>query len=138
MPYHTYHCLCTELIIAVPSLLGDLPHRQNDAAIICSSDNIQPFELHSVTVAPHATIYKLEDGFEKRYALGCARCRLTVGYQLDWSQYAETTRTEAGAGRRREDVVYLLPGGLMSTSEMEAGRDMSREVGVVGASAVGG
>jgi hypothetical protein len=60
-----------------------------------------------------------EQGFEKRYLQRCGRCNLTVGYQLDKSQFEGVE--EQG---RREDVVYLLPGGLMTTKEMAAGKDM--------------
>lgn len=42
-----------------------------------------------------------------------------MGYQLDKSQFEGVE--EQG---RREDVVYLLPGGLMTTKEMAAGKDM--------------
>lgn len=53
-----------------------------------------------------------DTGFEKRYLQRCGRCNLAVGYQLDWAQY--------GGDRtgRRDDVVYLIPGGFMTTSEM--------------------
>jgi len=50
-----------------------------------------------------------------------------VGYQLDKSQWVES---EGGSGRR-EDVIYLLRGGLMDTAEMEKGKDMEREIGLV-------
>lgn len=66
-------------------------------------------------------VLKLEDGFEKRYPLQCRRCDLQVGYHLDKSQFGEK---DAGV---RADVLYLLPGGLMSTEEMKAGKDMEKE-----------
>jgi hypothetical protein len=61
------------------------------------------------------------DGFEKRYLQKCGRCRVVVGYQLDWGQYGEKEG-------RREDAVYLLPGGLLSTEEMGSGTDMSASI----------
>lgn len=41
---------------------------------------------------------------------------MVVGYQLDWQQFA-VDRTG-----RREDYVFLLPGGFMTTSEMIMGK----------------
>lgn len=65
-------------------------------------------------------IIRGEEGFEKRYLQKCGRCSIIVGYQLDKSQYGE----EKQLGRR-DDVIYLLPGGLLTTEEMAAGKDMS-------------
>jgi len=62
-----------------------------------------------------AVMIRKEDGFEKKYIHRCGRCNLTVGYQLDWSQWPEDGR--AGRGRRL-DVVYLFPGCLRGTEEM--------------------
>lgn len=44
-----------------------------------------------------------------------------IGYQLDWAQFGEKEG-------RREDVVYLLPGGLLSTDEMVQGKDMTSHI----------
>ena len=59
-----------------------------------------------------AEIMTSDNGFEKRYLQRCGRCNLAVGYQLDWAQF--------GGDRtgRRDDVVFLIPGGFMTTSEM--------------------
>ena len=127
MAYHTYHCLCTELIVAVPAPLEDLPHRGSDKSSICTtsgSPSQRPSELGNVTLESKATVLKLADGFEKRFAVSCARCGLAIGYQLDKSQFGDT-QTETGC---REDVVYFLPGGLLSTSDMQAGRSMEKEI----------
>ncbi|KAK7541740.1 hypothetical protein IWX49DRAFT_506662 [Phyllosticta citricarpa] len=74
-----------------------------------------------------ATIIQRDDGLEKRYLARCGRCRVVVGYWLDWSQFASST-TAAGGGRR-EDVVFLLPGGLLSTEDMAAGKRGEDKVG---------
>ncbi|KAE8871276.1 hypothetical protein PTNB73_02735 [Pyrenophora teres f. teres] len=60
-----------------------------------------------------------QDGFEKRYLQRCGRCSLVVGYQLDWQQFA-VDRTG-----RREDYVFLLPGGFVKTSDMIMGSSKS-------------
>lgn len=76
-----------------------------------------------------AVVLKLEDGFEKRYAMRCGRCDLQVGYMLDRASF-----DEASSGRKG-DVVYLLPGGLMSTEEMKQGKDMSNEIELIAGAA---
>ena len=65
-------------------------------------------------------------GFEKRYLQRCGRCGVVVGYQLDGGQF-EGADGEGGKGRR-EDVVYLLPGGVMTTGEMMEGKELGKEL----------
>ena len=65
-----------------------------------------------------AVVLKLDDGFEKRYAVRCGRCGLMLGYRLDRSQFEEM-KEKMGV---REDVVYVLSGALLKTEEMEGGR----------------
>ncbi len=91
-------------------------------------------------------VVRRSDGFEKRYVQRCGRCKLVVGYQLDWAQFPITSGTDKSGQRedenqqqqterregRRADVVYVLPGGLMDTQEMCAGKDMSSEIGFQG------
>ena len=49
------------------------------------------------------------------------------GYQLDLSQW-EGTKDSSG---RREDVVYVIPNGLLSTEDVSAGKKLGdREVEV--------
>lgn len=76
-----------------------------------------------------------DEGFEKRYLQRCGRCNLVVGYQLDWQQFGMEEPMAAEAGEksgRREDVVYLLPGGFVTTSEMVLGKSPRSEgLGVV-------
>lgn len=64
-------------------------------------------------------VIRREDGFEKRVLLRCGRCRLVVGYRLDQSQL--------GGDGDAEKVVYLLPGGLVTTEEMKSGKMPERE-----------
>jgi len=83
--------------------------------------------LLSTTLDRNPVVIRSKDGFEKRYLQRCGRCRLVVGYQLDKSQYEG--EDEVG---RKEDVVYLLPGGLLDTDEMVAGKDMTGSIGFEG------
>lgn len=70
-------------------------------------------------------ILSSENGFEKRYLQRCGRCDLVVGYQLDWQQFSVEREG------RREDYVFLLPGGLVRTSEMVANKSRAQETVVV-------
>lgn len=56
-----------------------------------------------------------------------------VGYQLDKSQFP--SEKEEG---RKEDLFFALPGGLMTSEEMELGKDMNAFVGFQGVSALVG
>ncbi|KAM0696133.1 hypothetical protein Q7P36_004616 [Cladosporium allicinum] len=110
----TYHCLCTQLSLATTAPLETLPKRQIDAAAIATcGDFAAPTKpsltMQALSADEKATIVKLEDGFEK-------------------SQFPGTESQDGP----RIDVVYILPGGLMTTEEMEEGRRMEAEVGKVG------
>ena len=60
------------------------------------------------------------DGFEKRWLQRCGRCKSTIGYQIDHEQYGQSGPRNIG---RREDVLYVLTGGLQTTSEMKDAKD---------------
>ena len=131
---HTYHCICNELVAAVVESLEDVFKRSKDNATICTISPTSPSKGSAVLsssahIEEEAIVLKLEDGFEKRYAVRCGRCDLQVGYMLDKASF-----DEASSGRKG-DVMYLLPGGLMSTEEMKDGKDMSKEVGFVAGAA---
>ena len=130
-PVHTYHCLCSTLILTTTHDLQTLPRRQKpvqDAALILTpsvditrSEAIETEIAHGTTsvllnVTPERrpVIIRREDGFEKRTLLRCTRCQLVVGYCLDeahWENDEAPSRP-----------VYLLPGGLLNTSEMVEGK----------------
>lgn len=78
-------------------------------------------------------VLKLEDGFEKRYAIKCGRCGLIFAYQLDLCQFEES-KNESG---RREDLLFVIPGGVLSTEEMVDGKRMDGEIEVEVGKAVG-
>ncbi|KXS97543.1 hypothetical protein AC579_568 [Pseudocercospora musae] len=120
----TYHCICSELLLATPSPLDKLPTRQTDHSHICKisqGENItaesSAILTKSAQVESNLLVLRLEDGFEKRCLIKCGRCGVGFGYRL-WS--------ESGVG---EDVVFILPNGLVSTTDVESGRKMTeREV----------
>lgn len=128
----TYHCLCTQLSLATTAPLEALPKRQLDAAAIATcgdfaSASKPTLTMQALSVDEKATILKLDDGFEKRYAVRCTRCGLAAGYHLDKSQFSGNE----GQSGPRTDIVYILPGGLLTTEEMREGRSMEAEVGKV-------
>ena len=68
-------------------------------------------------------VVRCEDGFEKRWLVRCGRCRLVVGFELGWEQFEKGTGGATGDEEgRREDVVYVLPGAMVSTEDMRTGK----------------
>ncbi|KAJ5756963.1 uncharacterized protein N7511_007145 [Penicillium nucicola] len=66
-----------------------------------------------------ATLFRREDGIEKRVLLRCGRCRVVVGYYLDGVHYSSTTSTStSGEEGDRPRAVYILPGALVGTEGM--------------------
>ncbi|KAF2824403.1 hypothetical protein CC86DRAFT_297252 [Ophiobolus disseminans] len=135
---YTYHCLCSHLLLATTTPLPSLPQRTHalDKAHIMplpppsapstrkhsSATHTPPDHyglLLSTRIEKTPEIITSDNGFEKRYLQRCGRCSLVVGYQLDWQQFAVD---RAG---RREDYVFLLPGGFMTTSEMILGKQVA-------------
>ena len=120
MAVTTYHCLCTELVLATTITVQDLPKRQSDASIICKITAAESLShgasvfTGAVNTDDQAVVLKLEDGFEKRYPLQCSRCRLDLGYHLDNSQLQPQTGVNGAA----TEVYYLRADGLQSTSNM--------------------
>lgn len=132
---HTYHCICNELVVAICGTLQDAPRRSRDKASVCTiASPTAPAKSSAVLASSmhtdnEAVVLKLEDGFEKRYALRCGRCEVQIGYMLDEASF------EDSKSGRKTDVVYLLPGGLMSTDEMREAKDMSKEAELVAGTA---
>ncbi|KAF1976403.1 hypothetical protein BU23DRAFT_456038 [Bimuria novae-zelandiae CBS 107.79] len=135
---YTYHCLCTHLLLATSTPLHALPTRNNscDQAHIMplppppaapakgrrpsNEPALPPTDHYGLLLSTHLEnkpeMVTSDSGFEKRYLQRCGRCNLVVGYQLDWQQFAGD-RTG-----RKEDLVYLLPGGFVTTAEMIMGK----------------
>lgn len=144
---YTYHCLCSHLLLATTTPLPSLPKRthSHDKAHImplppaplpaksARAPAHQPDHyglLLSTRIEKSAELISSDSGFEKRYLQRCGRCSLVVGYQLDWQQFA-VDRTG-----RREDYVFLLPGGFLTTSEMIKGRQAAEKSATQGMAAV--
>jgi len=141
---HAYHCLCSHLVLASTRALEKLPRRTTlDKAYILPlpppprADQVSTPEqlseyalLLSAALEQQPVIIRCSDGFEKRYLYRCGRCGVVVGYKLDKLQYEG--EKELGI---KDDVVYLLPGGLWDTKDMANGKDMSSKVAFEGLSA---
>lgn len=123
-PY-TYHCVCTTLLLVLGHPFEDLPTRsvpaQDEAVIVVLSDPVSVAtghnylaQLHNTTRDPAPIVIRREDGFEKRTLIRCRRCDLPIAYQLDQSSFAEPSRAQ--------QVIYVLPGAVMSTTEMKSGK----------------
>ncbi|KAI9710309.1 MAG: hypothetical protein M1820_002804 [Bogoriella megaspora] len=143
---HTYHCICSQLLLATTTPLQSLPTRvsSTDNAFIVQTPDLssqneiegdnsngkapiegdQPFALPMSTISSNKPqIIRRSDGFEKRYPELCGRCTLPIGYHLDWCMFDFSSDGEEGGERsgKRTDVVYLLPGGLVDTEGMLKG-----------------
>jgi hypothetical protein len=103
--------------------------------------------LLSTTVDRRPTLIRRTDGFERRYLVRCGRCRLAVGYELDTEHYTGSSKTAGTADAERSGaadvdgeakekekmkIVYLLPGGIMSTEVMASGKKIGEKEVVVG------
>ncbi|CAD0095271.1 unnamed protein product [Aureobasidium vineae] len=135
---HTHHCICTQLVLASTSTLESLKTRSSDLSHILPLPDLSSVSttshyasLTNTVIDTKPTVIRLDDGFEKRYFHKCGRCDLNIAYTLDQSQF-EDTKTSSGA---RENVAFLMPGGLMSTEDMKSGRDMDAEIAKVGVKA---
>jgi hypothetical protein len=130
-PVHTYHCLCTTLILTTAHSLQTLPRRpgpiQDSAIILAPPVNVtrssaiekettQTASSVLLNVAPERkpVIIRRDDGFEKRTLLRCTRCKLVIGYNIDEAQWENV---EADLKQ-----VYLLPGGVLCTADMVQGK----------------
>ncbi|KAF2774478.1 hypothetical protein EJ03DRAFT_347077 [Teratosphaeria nubilosa] len=112
--YSTYHCLCSQLIIATLGPLNTLPTRERYGDHIAKDYALAP---GSVKVNDKAIILKLDDGYEKRYLASCRRCRSNLGYHMDLEQFEGSN----GKFGMEGDVLYVLPGSLMETTKMMDG-----------------
>jgi hypothetical protein len=114
--YVTNHCLCSQLSLATRGPLDNLATRERYGDYIAQNFELAP---DSVKVSEKATVLKLDDGFEKRYLVSCARCKTSFGYFLDLEQFEGSN----GKSGMREDVLYLLPGILTEIEKLDHGKD---------------
>lgn len=125
-PFKTYHCICSNLVLATAHTLDSLPRRKNpvqDVALILPppSSISTSGDINARDVPPESTtsallnvqpdrrpvVVQREDGFEKRVLLRCGRCRLVLGYVMNALQ--------------ESSPIYILPGSLVETLEMSKG-----------------
>ncbi|KAL2867194.1 uncharacterized protein BJX67DRAFT_107617 [Aspergillus lucknowensis] len=149
LPITTHHCrFCTTLILATTRDIASLPQRSKNAMdgaqilplrsnplpnsdreggqeggmdVDTDTDTTKHYTILLATSIRDRkpTMIRREDGFEKRFFLRCARCRLVMGYFLDEVHFPAEGGLAAGSGVEGEDrAVYLLPGALMETEIM--------------------
>ena len=129
---HTYHCLCSTLLLATPYTLSTLPRRappsldrahilplpplsrpqtdtaNTDIGTLRIDGPLPSLLTPNLRPARKALVVRREDGFEKRRMYRCGRCGVGVGYEI---------LREDGEGKDGR-VVYLMEGGLVETGEM--------------------
>lgn len=107
---HIYHCICSQIVIATAVDLTKIKERQLDSSRVIIGDVL----LHNaLQVASEPIMLRLEDGFEKRYPQKCPRCAMTVAYRLDRSHWEGALQSGS-----RDDVLFLLPDAVATTSDM--------------------
>lgn len=114
---YSYHCICTAPVLITPQSLSKFTHRSppvQDQAFIIPLSSSSPSRIHNLDVDKRPTIIVREDGFEKRLLLRCTRCQVVVGYKLAESHFEDAAMAE--------EVVYILPGGLVDTGDMILGK----------------
>jgi hypothetical protein len=139
---HTYHCLCNQLILASTQSLPSTPRRAGESLDKAYIVTLPPLPkatnpesdappaagqgdrsdqhynvIHNLRLDRKPVVVRRSDGFETRYQYRCARCELVVGYQLDKAQF-----DAAEPAGRRQDVLYILPGALITTRDMADGK----------------
>ncbi|KAL2061548.1 hypothetical protein VTL71DRAFT_6925 [Oculimacula yallundae] len=101
---------------------------------------------HSLIPDKKQSLIRRDEGFEKRVLWRCLRCRLVIGYELSSSSTPTPTQAQTQAQTREVDsmdidsshgigngkgkekevfegkVLYILPGGVMSSEYMMGGK----------------
>lgn len=151
---HTYHCICTHLLFASTHNFLSLPRRSHqkssaDAALILPLPKDPLSSKHAQRGLPTPEGYTLLLGVEKdtkilivrksnnlerRLLYQCSRCKIVIGYEiLLEDRLAETDASGAQAegnierGSNPFKIMYLLPGGLMSTEFMASSEKITEE-----------
>ncbi|KAI9888338.1 MAG: hypothetical protein M1814_000569 [Vezdaea aestivalis] len=141
---HTYHHICSQLVLATTYKIADLPVRASpglDKASILplprppkiSDSDEQSDEEDSTTQKRSETssdcslllstihdkkamVVRREDGFEKRWLFRCGRCKGVLGYELDKSQIVAAESSAIASSSVKH--VFLLPGALVGSSDL--------------------
>lgn len=139
---YTYHCLCSQLLLAGASALDNHKQRAGESLDKAFIVPVMPAEIISSTASDKEgddnaniqnqdvdvrkaavllntilerkpVVIRRSDGFETRYQRRCGRCDLVIGYHLDGAQFG----AEKASGRF-DKVIYVLPGSLRTTNAM--------------------
>jgi hypothetical protein len=114
-----------------PSLSSSQSQTNNGKAPESNSVHTIPPAGYSILLGLQAdsktTIIRREDGFEKRVLYKCGRCGVVVGYGIASETPSEEMDMDNGqenAGTEevyKGKILYILPGGVMSTEVMSKG-----------------
>lgn len=141
---HTYHCLCTALILASTHSLSMLPRRSVDndaidAAIILPFPEISPMpndldlnlpqEGYSLLLGLDKDLDSINvrriRGVERRFLYRCSKCQMVIGYELVQEKDIDMIDGNDVHGSNMGTqptycgkIIYILPGGLMTTEVM--------------------
>lgn len=141
LPRRQGSCLDEALILPLPSA-PPITSVENEQQRESETEDIKDFPSEGYTVIlglnqeKKITVIRKEDGFEKRVLSRCARCNLIVGYEIQGDSTAMDVDNENSRGKEAEwfsgKVMYLLPGGIISTGVMEGEKKLSEdEVAIV-------
>lgn len=145
---HTYHCLCSTLLLATPYQLPSLPtrappsrdlarilplppflpppplpHHQHDPPPPQQQTQQQQLYLPSLllpTLRPgrKITLVQREDGYERRRVWRCGRCGCAVGYEVEHDSHGSGGADGEEGGMMGVRVMFILEEGLVRTEDM--------------------
>jgi hypothetical protein len=122
---YSYHCVCSQYLLCSTVELALSPTRKEseDKAYILPLNLIrdetsehQPgsiVQLQTVSDRKPLLVRRL-DGFEYRYEQRCPRCKLSIGYHLDATQFDSSNSPGS-----KTDVIYILPGSIITTQDIK-------------------
>ncbi|KAH6666273.1 hypothetical protein B0J14DRAFT_678240 [Halenospora varia] len=124
------------IILPLPSSPPDLSSNLNGEAEQKDGPDM-PSSGYTITLGINKdakpVIVRREDGFEKRQLWRCERCRAVVGYELAHTgaaQGGEKMDMDVEVEGYKGTVMYVLPGGVMSTDVMiQSGKEGGRKIG---------
>lgn len=129
--------------ITIPAAPQPQPQPQAATAVEAGDERKKIEQAHYTiplsTLVPDSTpiVIRREDGFEKRVLLRCGRCRVIVGYKLIHNNTGTTAETEddfdeeeeeddeigLSKGGKGDRAMYLLPGSIVGTQDLDVGMD---------------
>ncbi|KAK2734204.1 hypothetical protein FQN57_001858 [Myotisia sp. PD_48] len=97
-----------------------------------SSSKHSTILLSTTTPDRKPIILRRSDGFEKRLLVRCGRCKVVLGYVLDEVHFKKGNdssehQTTESIAEKEPDILYVLPGALAETHELDKEVHVGRE-----------